>query len=272
MDGLKEIRILTWIELLQSKGAFAFSLESAKNELPGYTEIALKRALSRLSEKGKIISVYKGYYLILSPQFALKGILPPSLFLDAFFQFLKRPYYVSLLNAAAFHGAAHQQPQEYYVMTNFPAMRATQKKGMKINYVSIDKIPEKLLEKRKTEAGYLAVSSPLLTATDLVQFERRIGGLNRAATVLFELMEVLKPSDFNDDILAHAAVTTLQRLGYLLEFACSNTTLSDALYKSMKKNKSRLFRIPLKASAPTKGFSSDNRWNVIVNTEIEIDL
>ncbi|MFZ2338596.1 MAG: type IV toxin-antitoxin system AbiEi family antitoxin [Bacteroidales bacterium] len=272
MEGQKEIRIITWIELLQSRGAFAFSIESAKNELPAYSEIALKRALSRLSEKGKIISVYKGYYLILPPQYALKGILPPSLFLDAFFQFLERPYYVSLLNAAAYHGASHQQPQEYYVMTNFPAMRATQKKGLKINYVSIDKIPEKLLEKRKTEAGYLTISNPVLTATDLVQFERRIGGLNRAATVLFELMEVLKPSDFNEDILAHAAVTTLQRLGYLLEFACSNTELSNALYKAMEKNKSRLFRIPLKASAQTKGFSSDNRWKVIVNTEIDIDL
>jgi predicted transcriptional regulator of viral defense system len=272
MDGQKEIRILTWIELLQSKGAFAFSIELAKKELPSYSEIALSRALSRLSGKGKIISVYKGYYLILPPQYALKGILPPSLFLDAFFQFLERPYYVSLLNAAAYNGASHQQPQEYYVMTNYPAMRATNKKGSKINYISIDKIPEKLLDKRKTEAGYLTVSNPVLTATDLVQFERRIGGLNRAATVLFELMEVLKPSHFNEAILAHAAVTTLQRLGYLLEFACSNTELSNALYKAMEKKNFRLFRIPLKASAQTKGFSSDNRWKVIVNTEIDIDL
>jgi len=85
MDGIKEIRILTWIEQLQSRGAFTFSIESAKNELPAYSEIALKRALSRLSEKGKIISVYKGYYLILPPQYALKGILPPSLFFRCIF-------------------------------------------------------------------------------------------------------------------------------------------------------------------------------------------
>ena len=271
MGKQKEIRMQTWIELLQSKGAFAFSIESAKSELTGYTEIALKRALSRLSEKGKIISIYKSYYLILPPQYANKGILPPSLFLDAFFKFLNRPYYVALLNAAAFHGAAHQKPQEYFVMTNFPAMRATQKKGLKINYVSIDKIPEKLLEKRKTQAGYLTISNPMLTATDLVQFERRIGGLNRAATVLNELMEVLKPSDINEDILAHTAVTTLQRLGYLLEFTCLNNELSDALFKIIEQHELRLFRIPLKASGQTKGFSSDNRWKVIRNTVIDID-
>jgi hypothetical protein len=33
-----------------------------------------------------------------------------------------------------------------------------------------------------------------------------------------------------------------------------------------------MFRIPLKASAPDKGFESDERWKVILNTKIEIDL
>ncbi len=266
------MRIMAWIELLQSKGFYSFAFDSAGSELPAYTKIALKRALSRLSEKGKIISVYRGYYLILPPQYFSKGILPPTLFLDDFFRFLGRPYYVSLLNAAAFHGASHQQPQEYYVMTNFPVMRATQKKGLKINYVSIGKIPDKLLQKRKTEAGYLTISNPVLTATDLVQFEKRIGGLNRTAKVLNELMAALAPSDFNQDILDHATVTTLQRLGYLLESACLNARLSDALFKTMVNQKFRFFRIPLKASAQTKGFSSDNRWKVIVNTEIDLDL
>ena len=179
---------------------------------------------------------------------------------------------MSLLSAAAYHGASHQQPQEFYVTTNFPAMRATQKNGLVINYISINKIPDKFLEKRKTEAGYLTISNPVLTATDIIQFEKRIGGINRAATILFELTDVLKPSDFNKEILAIAPVTTIQRLGYLLEFTCSNNELSDSLFKTLEKSKCRLFRIPLKASQQTKGFSSANRWKVIVNTEIDIDL
>src|SRR5690606_8415197 len=98
--------------------------------------------------------------------------------------------------AAAFHGASHQKPQEYFVMTNFPVLRPTQKKGLKVNYISIKEIPEVLIEKRKTEAGYLNLSNAVLTAGDLIQFERRVGGLNRAATVLNELAEVIDPSDF----------------------------------------------------------------------------
>ena len=218
-----------------------------------------------------IVSLYKGYYLLVPPQYAFKGILPPTLYLDAFMKYLQRPYYVALLNAAAFHGASHQQPQEYFVMTNFPVLRPTQKKGLKINYISIREIPESLIEKRKTEAGYLNISNAALTACDLVQFEKRVGGLNRASTVLNELGEVIKSTDFTPAVLQHVQVTALQRLGYLLENACFHTELADALFEAMKREKLNLFRIPLKSARETKGFSSDNRWKVIVNTEIDID-
>jgi len=184
---------------------------------------------------------------------------------------LQRPYYVALLNAAALHGASHQQPQEYFVMTDFPVLRPTQKRGIKINYISIKELPVSLIEKRKTEAGYLNISNAALTAGDLIQFEKRIGGLNRAATVLNELAEVIKTNDFNYSLLNHVHVTVLQRLGYLLENACLHTELADALFEAMMREEMSLFRIPLKASKETKSFSSNNRWKVIVNTEIELD-
>ncbi|MFM9949321.1 MAG: type IV toxin-antitoxin system AbiEi family antitoxin [Saprospiraceae bacterium] len=260
-----------WVEQQLSLGKYGFALSVLRKNFGEQTETALKFALKRLADKGKILSIYKGYYLILPPQHSRKGILPPALFLDTFMKFLERPYYVALLNAAATHGASHQQPQEYFVVTNFPVLRATQKKSMRINYISVKHIPEKLLEQRKTEAGYLNISNAALTATDLIQFEKRIGGLNRAATVLNELAEVLQPTDFNMELLDYAPATALQRLGYLLEFACYKPELADALYDAMGKHPINFFRIPLKASGKPKGFSSENRWKVIVNTEIEID-
>ena len=156
-------------------------------------------------------------------------------------------------------------------MTDFPVIRSTQKKGLKINYISIKELPESLIEKRKTEAGYLNISNAALTACDLIQFEKRVGGLNRVATVLNELVEVVKPRSFNSTLIKHTHVTVLQRLGYLLENACFNVELADALYESMKQEELNVFRIPLKASKSTKGSSSDNRWKVVVNTEIELD-
>jgi predicted transcriptional regulator of viral defense system len=271
MTDQKDISINQWQDKVLSKGAYGFSKESVHQDLTSFSDIAIKRALNRLSTKGKIISLYKGYYLIIPPQYSTKGILPPQLYLDAFMKYLQRPYYVALLNAAAYHGASHQQPQEYFVVTDFPALRPIQKKGMKINYISIKEIPKSLIEKRKTEAGYLNISNAALTACDLIQFEKRIGGMNRAATVLNELTEVINSADFSPTLLKHVHVITMQRLGYLLEHVCFNQELADTLFGAMQQEKLGFFRIPLKAANETKGFASDHRWKVIVNTEIEID-
>jgi predicted transcriptional regulator of viral defense system len=271
MVGDNQNSITQWLDKLLAKGVYGFARETLQQEMPGYSDIAVKRALSRLSAKGKIVSIYKGYYQLVPPQYTTKGILPPPLYLDAFMKYLQRPYYVALLNAAAFHGAAHQQPQEYFVITGFPVLRTTIRKSLKINYISIRQIPHALIEKRKTEAGYLNISTAALTACDLVQFEKRVGGLTRAATVLNELAEVINPADFTAALLKHVHVTALQRLGYLLENVCQNRTLANALFEAMEREDLRFFRTPLKAAKQTKGFSSDNRWKVIVNTAIEID-
>lgn len=260
-----------WTESLMARGRYAFALNEVREEFTRRTAMAVKSALKRLVDKGKILSVHKGYYLILPPQYAARGILPPSLFLDTFMRFLQRPYYVSLLNAAAYHGASHQQPQEFFVMTGFPVLRPTHKKGLKINYISIKDIPGSLLEQRKTEAGYLTISGAALTATDLVQYQNRIGGLSRAATVLAELAEVLTPASFTPELLAHAHTTSLQRLGYLLEYSCFQEPLAGALHRVMNQQGLNRLRTPLQASGGVRGYSSQNRWNVIVNTEIELD-
>lgn len=260
-----------WVNHQLAKGRFAFSLKQFRAEYAGQTDTATKFALKRLVDKGRILSIHKGYYLIIPPQYSSKGILPPSLFLDAFMKELNRPYYLSLLNAAAYHGASHQQPQEFFVVTGFPVMRPMVKKGLKLHYISKQEVPASLLEVRKTEAGYLSISNPALTATDLIQYAKRVGGMNRVATVLAELSERMKPEAFDEALLHHVPVTALQRLGYLLEHVVGNQPLADALHVALQKNHAPWFRTPLSVSAPVKGFPADERWKVIVNTDIEIE-
>lgn len=258
-----------WVNQLLMEGKFAFALHQLRTGFPEQSATANKFALKRLVDKEQIISIHKGYYLIIPPQYRSKGVLPPSLFLDAFMKELKRPYYLALLNAAAYHGSAHQRPQEFFVVTNFPVLRPMQKKGLKINFISKKEIPDQLLDTRKTEAGYLKISNPVLTATDLIQYAKRTGGINRVATVLSELAERIQPDAFDNHLLQHVPVTALQRLGYLLDKVLNNQSLADGLYQALQKNESLLFRIPLKASAPAKGFATDEKWKVILNTTIE---
>jgi predicted transcriptional regulator of viral defense system len=258
-----------WVNHLLAKGKFAFALHQFRADFPEQSDIAHKFAMKRLVDKEQIISIHKGYYLIIPPQYRSKGILPPALFLNAFMQELDRPYYLALLSAASLHGAGHQQPQEFFVVTGFPVMRPMKKKGLKLNYISKKEIPAALLDTRKTEARYLKISNPALTATDLIQYAKRVGGINRVATVLAELADSIQTSSFDNHLLQHVPVTALQRLGYLLDKVLDNQPLANALYMALQNHNAPLFRIPLKASAPGKGFVTDEKWKVILNIEIE---
>jgi predicted transcriptional regulator of viral defense system len=271
MNGQLNINVNAWVENFEKKGRNSFSLLQLEEELHNYSDMAIKSALKRLSKKGKILSIHKGFYLIISAPYANRGVLPATLFMDSFMNYLQRPYYVGLLSAAALYGAAHQQPQEYFVITDFPVLRPSHKKGLKVNFISKKTIEKRLLKDRKTESGYLKVSSPVLTASDLVQFEKRSGGITRVATVLNELVDEMDPKEFNTVFFKTTPTTAVQKLGYLIEKIIKNEGLANQLFSASKENHLDFFRIPLKPSAPIKGFSSDNRWKVIANIDIEMD-
>ena len=126
--------ILTWIEQLQSKGKIAFSYDEVIADFPEKSENAIIQSLSRLSQRGRVVPVYKGFYLIVPAEYAAMEILPPILFIDYLMEYIGKPYYIGLLSAAALYGAAHQQAQEFFILTT-TKQPATQKQWIKINYI-----------------------------------------------------------------------------------------------------------------------------------------
>lgn len=262
--------LINWIESLQAQGKYTFTYEQACNQFKDVSTAAITLALNRLSRKNKVISVFKGFYVIVTPEYSIKGMIPPLLFIDSLMKYINKPYYVGLLSAAALYGAAHQRPQEFFVINQLPPLRPTTRKGVKINYIGRIDIPANFLEQHKTEAGYVKVSNPVLTALDLLQYEKHIGGINRAATVINELADIIKPENFTDELISFSQVVMLQRLGFLLE-KVGKKDLADKLYSEVSNKYREWKRMPLKAGIPEKGFSSDPKWKIIVNTEIEID-
>lgn len=262
--------LLSWIEKQQSWGKYTFSLNQIKQEFPEISEAAILLALSRLSKKNRIVSIYKSFYLIVPPEYSAKGILPPVQFIDDLMSFIDKPYYVGLLSAAALHGAAHQQPQEYFVVTSTKQI-STQKRGIKINYFTKKKIPDNLLDKIKTETGYVKVSTPELTAADLVYYQNRVGGINRVCSVINELSEEIKPGKLTRDFIETLSVTTIQRLGYLFERIVNQPELAKKLYHLALNQKIKFYMQPLKPGGNRTGFKNDKKWKIIMNTEVEID-
>lgn len=95
--------------------------------------------------------------------------------------------------------------------------------------------------------------------------------MNRAATVINELAEILKPEMFTPSLFNESSTHSIQRLGYLLEYKLGQQELADALLMKVREANLSFFRVPLKADLPVKGFFSEEKWKVIANTEIEID-
>jgi predicted transcriptional regulator of viral defense system len=264
-------KISDWVNQQLSNGKFSFTLADLYENMPDKSDGSIKLALKRLVDKNKIISILKGFYIIIPPAYQNMGILPPAMFMDDLMAYLKRPYYLSLLSAAALHGAAHQQPQLYFVCTTLPSMRDTRKKGIHIKYVSKRKFPETHLVQKKTESGYVNLSDPLLTCFDLISYYKTIGGFNRAVTVINELSEEIVEEHISESVFQIAPNATLQRLGYLWEYACDRIDLADTLFGMMKKQ-SRYFKIyQLNPSGERQKQKMNNRWKINVNAKIEID-
>jgi len=265
-------KIKDYVQDLQKKGIFAFSLREIREKFPSFSEIAIKSALRRISDNNAIISVRKGFYAIIPIGYALRGTVPPELYIDNLMKYLNRPYYVSLLNAASYYGAAHQQPQAFSVITLFPPPRDTVKNGVYINFIATrKKIPQAWLRPFRTESGDIQVSKPELTAADLITHQKEIGGLNRAATVLYELAETLDFKLLDKRFFDFIPIPTIQRLGYLLECVLEQPELAEKLYAKAQAYKCKFQKIPLKQNNKKENFAVDKRWKIIINEQLEMD-
>ena len=92
--------IREWIRELEIGGTPTFSFSTVRRFFPNITEQSIKNDLFRLSTQKIIVPVYRGFYVIMPPQYAAKGIIPPIYYIDQLMSYLDKPYYISLLNAA----------------------------------------------------------------------------------------------------------------------------------------------------------------------------
>ncbi len=256
-----------YLSTVRSQGRYTFTLEELKEkfDLPN---TSINQSLSRLKKKGDVSQIRKGFYAIIPPEYSKQGMLPPSLFIGDLMTSLNKPYYVALLSAAAIYGAAHQQPMEYFVITETPAPRSIINKKLKIIFLSKNDWAQDGITQQKTNAGYLNVSLPELTAIDLFAYNHKFG-TNRIVTVLQELTDEMKATALVKIAKQYTNTAAIQRLGYVLEIELLQQKLADNLWKVL--NLRNYFPIPLSPQKEKKG-DSDNRWKVIKNMEIESDL
>ena len=250
---------------IRSQGRYAFTVEELKSQFDK-SYPALRQNLFRLKAKKEVALIRQGFYVIIPPEYSKQGIIPPYLYIDDLMQSLAKPYYIGLLSAAALHGAAHQQPTVYTVISQFPAPRSVEK--LKILFFSKQEFLQDGIIQKKTPAGYINVSSPELTALDFFDYIHKFG-INRITTVLQELSEEMKPLLLLKIARRFPNTAAIQRLGYILDTIVSTEKLSDALWKALSER--NCFPVPLSPQKEKKG-ETNSRWKIIKNMEIESDL
>jgi predicted transcriptional regulator of viral defense system len=257
-----------WLEAfvneVQSRGRYVFTrIEVAQHG----SKVSLQAAIRRLKQQGRIVIPRRGFYVIVPVEYRSAGSPPPSWFIDDLMKFLEQPYYVGLLSAAAIHGAGHQQPMVFQVITDQPT-REIRIGRQRIEFHMNRHIHSMPALGIQTETGTMRISTPEATAYDLVRYASSAGHLDNVVTVLDELADKIDVEKL-EKLAASLPAPVAQRLGYLLD-RIERRDLSDPLASSLRAR--RLRPIPLAPGRGAVAQEADPRWRVIPNVTLEPDL
>ncbi len=258
--------IAAWIESLPADGRYTFTRRDAEAAAGG-SPVAVQSALRRLKKKGRIVSPRRGFYVLVPPEYRAAGSPPASWFIDDLMLYCGCEYYVGLLSAAALHGAAHQQPMVFQVLTDRLSAR------MGAGRVVIDarksrSVGRSPITRVQTETGTMAISTPEATALDLVRFPRVAGYWNNVATVLAELAESMDPGQLLEDAEL-GQLPDAQRLGYLLDLL-DQEQLAGPLAEWLARRRTTVVRLRTDKAGDREHI--DPRWRLVPNEEVEPDL
>ncbi len=258
--------ILNWVNSLPAEGRYTFTRKETE-QVSGTSFVAVQSALRRLKKKNLIVSPRRGFYVFVPPEYREAGSPPASWFIDDLMRFCQCKYYVGLLTAAALHGASHQKPMIFQVLTN--RVSATMKAGRTVIQIRRSRaVGRSPTQRIQTETGTMTISTPEATALDLIRFPKASGGWNNVVTVLLELSEQIDPIKLVD-AAELGRLSDAQRLGYLMElFLQRNLTSPLANWLSGQ----RTSVVRLSTDKPADGREVDPRWRVILNESLEPDL
>ena len=265
-------KLNSYLKEVRANGRISFTTKEAIAALE-ISDNALRCAVYKLKKEGDLISPAQGLYVIVPPEHQAMGCIPAEELIPILMKYWNIPYYVCLLSAADFHGASHQKPQVLQVMLEKQMKPLTLGK-LKIEFIYKKSLKDLPLVSKTVPTGYLHISSPELTAMDLLIYSHRSGGLNPIATVLSELSEAIDTKALVRLMQQSSEKTWVQRLGLILE----NIDTLDELHKNkliqvIKHYLDQAHPMPilLVPSLPKNRGMLNSKWGIFENTTIESD-
>jgi hypothetical protein len=270
LDG--RLTLSTYMTDLLSGGRVTFTREEALRALD-ITPGGFLKAAERQQRRGTLLNPRHGFYVVVPPQYLSWGAPPPAWYIDDLMRHEGHAYYVGLLKAAELHGATHQAVMAFPVITDkrIPKIRAGRSIISFVYRKDMVRIGKALVD-HQTDSGSMKISSPELTALDLLRYAHVVGTIDSIATVLSDLGAHMRP-----DRLAKLAPaferTVIQRLGYLLDHL-KHSECAAALHDHLLRSKP-LPWVELEPQRPRarakEPMERNARWNVIVRRLPELD-
>ncbi|MBF0105776.1 MAG: hypothetical protein HQM16_10675 [Deltaproteobacteria bacterium] len=253
------------LEAMLARAKSSFSLVEAQGQL-GLPKNLVVKILSTLRKKNKILLLSKGLYAFFPPAEKKFGFNVARV-LDPIMKHWQIPYYVGLLSAADYYGAAHYKPQILQVIIPKKiCFRKAKVLGISFHVQKI--FPKTGLIRVKTPDGYVFYPTPALLVLDLLAYEKVSGGIDTITLVIKEIMGHFKDKDLQKVALKYPVVAAVQKLGYILERVGAKSSLLIELQDVLKRRGASV--IKLSSVLPKKG-RFDPRWKIIKNTELEIN-
>ena len=259
-----------WIRQREITGFSTFSFEDVVLSFQNRSKQVLLNAIQREKKCGRIYSPYKSFYVIVPVHYVTRGSVPPAYYMDNLMRYLGKRYYMGLLTAAAFWGAAHQRSQIDYVFVEKPALKGFAGHS-DVKVCGLSRFPFEHTVTRNGECGVVRYSNAELTACDLVQNARILGGHSVVATVLRELLESVDFHGAAEGVFCHCTTAVIQRLGYLVEEVLGDVVQGGVIYDEWRKMSVARRLIPLNAERRNEGASVSARWKIVVNEIVEED-
>jgi hypothetical protein len=136
--------------------------------------------------------------------------------LQDYFNWLGRPYYLALQSAASSFGSNPQALQVTQVMTDRPC------RTIKAGRVQVRFFVKRGIERTPTQQlaqapAPLFISTPQATAFDLIRYATSIGGIERVAETIASLLPVLRLCELKRALDAENEPAITQRSGFVIE-------------------------------------------------------
>jgi len=250
-----------FIDTRMALGRVAFALADLVTE-SGLSAIAAKRQLARLRGKVVRVSPRQPFFLIIGPEHRTMGAPPAIWWLQDYFNWLGRPYYLALQSAASLFGSNPQALQVTQVMTDRPC-RAMQAGRIQVRFFVKRGIVRTPKQQLTQAAAPLWISTPEATAFDLIRYATSIGGIERAVETIIPLLPRLRARELKRVLEAENEPVTAQRLGFVME-AGGAKRLAPVIYDWLPAKLALVLLDP--SQGERKNIPVVERWRILNNS------